>query len=222
MLVAGQGIAPDFESAGSGSDVCEERCPTGEKHEFECYESTGTISSQNMLIRAPELRREKVNDMSKAISHILQSLVFCICVAMLSSCGWVKETVGKASGKIAAKLQEKAYEDNQDIVPAGPPPALAQYELPPFSFATTDKEPHFAKMTICLGYEKNDALGEELKERNPQICHVIRVLASGKSFDEIKDVAGLVSFADEIKANINMVLVAGKISEVYFKEMTRN
>ncbi len=71
--------------------------------------------------------------MSKAISHILRPWCSHLCGNAVVR-GWVKETVGKRR-KDSRETAGKSYEDNQDIVPAGPPPALAQYELPPFSFA---------------------------------------------------------------------------------------
>ncbi len=55
-----------------------------------------------------------------------------------------------------------------DIVPAGPPPALAQYERRRL-LRHDEKEPHFAKMTICLGYEKNDAPAKSGREKSANL-----------------------------------------------------
>ena len=106
----------------------------------------------------------------------------------------------------------------QDIVAAGPPDPLDIYELPEFSKATNDAEPHFIKMIIVLGYEKNPELKNELNGRKDQIRHIINILLQSKRYDELDEVSDVITLSEEIRAHINAFLIAGRIKEVYFKE----
>ena len=70
---------------------------------------------------------------------------------------------------VSTYVQEKRYEREQDIVVAPPPPPLSHFDLPSFSVTTKDIEPHFAKITVSLGYEENVGLNAELVKRTVQI-----------------------------------------------------
>jgi len=118
--------------------------------------------------------------------------------------------------------QMKSYEQAQDITAAPPPEPLASYELPSFSKATADMEPHFIKITIAVGYEKSPELESELEIRNIEIEHAINILLQGKTYKELDTIEDQVTLAEEIKAHINIILMTGKIKEVYFKEFILN
>ncbi len=109
-----------------------------------------------------------------------------------------------------------------DIVVAPPPPPLAVFDLPTLSLAFTGEEPHFLKMTLALGYEKNSGLAKELSSRKGQLLHIIRVLAGGKKFSDLDTIQKKLEFVEEIKAHVNTVLMNGKIKEVYIKEFILN
>jgi flagellar basal body-associated protein FliL len=47
-------------------------------------------------------------------------------------------------------------------------------------------------------------------------------LLSGKKYDELRSVEDKVGLAEEIKSHLNVLLIAGKIKEVYFKEFIVN
>ncbi|MCX8122830.1 MAG: flagellar basal body-associated FliL family protein [Spirochaetes bacterium] len=123
---------------------------------------------------------------------------------------------------VAKYVQEQRYQREQDIVLAPPPPPLAHFDMPSFSITTNDPEPHFAKITISLGYEENVELNAELVQRTPQMQHVVNILLRDKSYEELNSVEDTVNLAEEIKAHINVLLLKGKIKEVYFREFVVN
>ncbi len=123
---------------------------------------------------------------------------------------------------VAKYVQESGYQKRQDIVAAPPPPPLASFELPDFSKTTADTEPHFIKMKIALAYETNVELNNELVQRRDQIQHVINIILQGKKYEDLDTVSDSVALAEEIKAHVNVILISGKVKEVYFKELVVN
>jgi flagellar FliL protein len=123
---------------------------------------------------------------------------------------------------VAKYVQESSYQKRQDIVAAPPPPPLASFELPDFSKTTSDADPHFIKMKISLAYEPNVQLNNELVQRRDQIQHIVNIILQGKKYEDLDSVTGTIALAEEIKAHVNVVLVSGKIKEVYFKELVVN
>jgi flagellar basal body-associated protein FliL len=123
---------------------------------------------------------------------------------------------------VANYVQEKKYQREQDIVVAPPPPPLAHFDLPTFNVTTKDPEPHFVKVTLSLGYDGNPEMGAELGSRIVELQHVINILVGGKKYDELNSVEDKVGLAEEIKSHVNVLLIAGKIKEVYFKEFIVN
>jgi flagellar basal body-associated protein FliL len=119
-------------------------------------------------------------------------------------------------------VQEKSYEKEQDIVVAPPPQPLAHFDLPAFSMSTKDVEPHFAKISISLGYETSPELNAELGQRTVQIQHIINILMRSKSYEDLDTVEDVINLSEEIKAHVNVILIGGKIKEVYFKELVIN
>ncbi len=119
-------------------------------------------------------------------------------------------------------VQEQRYEREQDIVLAPPPAPLSHFDLPSFSVTTKDAEPHFAKLTVSLGYEDNVALNAELVQRTPQIQHIINIVLRGKKYEDMDSVEDTVNLSEEIKAHINTILISGKVKEVYFREFVVN
>lgn len=123
---------------------------------------------------------------------------------------------------VTKTVQEQRYKKEQAIVIAPPPPPLSHYDLPTFSVTTKDAEPHFAKITLSLGYEDSIELNAELVKRTPQIQHIINVMMSGKEFSDLDSVEDKINLADEIKSHINAILVDGKVKEIYFREIVIN
>jgi len=123
---------------------------------------------------------------------------------------------------VSKNVQERSYEKSQDIVAAPPPPPLNSFELPSFSKTTADTEPHFVKMKISIAYEPSIELNNELVKRKDQIQHIINIILQGKKYDDLDSVSDAVALSEEIKAHINVILISGKIKEVYFKELVVN
>jgi flagellar protein FliL len=123
---------------------------------------------------------------------------------------------------VARYVQESSYQKRQDIVAAPPPAPLAGFELPDFSKTTADAEPHFIKMKITLAYETNMELNNELVQRRDQIQHVVNIILQGKKYEDLDEVSDTIALAEEIKAHVNVILISGKIKEVYFKELVVN
>lgn len=123
---------------------------------------------------------------------------------------------------VSTYVQEKRYEREQDIVVAPPPPPLSHFDLPSFSVTTKDIEPHFAKITVSLGYEENVGLNAELVKRTVQIQHIVNIILRGKKYEDLDSVQDTINLSEEIKAHINVILVSGKIREVYFREFVVN
>ncbi|HPS58141.1 MAG TPA: flagellar basal body-associated FliL family protein [Spirochaetota bacterium] len=123
---------------------------------------------------------------------------------------------------VARNVQESMYDKSQDIIAQPSPDPLATYELPPFSSTTSDEEPHFLKLTLSLGYVPSPELNNELIRRKDEMQHIINILLQGKKFEDLDSVSDSLILSEEIKARINQRLNAGKIKEVYFKEIVRN
>jgi flagellar protein FliL len=123
---------------------------------------------------------------------------------------------------VARYVQESSYQKRQDIVAAPPPAPLSSYELPDFSKTTSDAEPHFIKMKISLAYEPNMELNNELVQRRDQIQHIVNIILQGKKYEDLDAVSDTIELAEEIKAHVNVILISGKIKEVYFKELVVN
>ena len=123
---------------------------------------------------------------------------------------------------VAKSVQSGDYEKRQDIVSAPPPPPLQVFELASFSRTTADIEPRFMKITVSLGYDLDIALSSELGQRRQELQHIINMVLQGKLFEDLNSITGALDLAEEIKANINVRLIAGRIKEVYFTEFLLN
>ncbi len=123
---------------------------------------------------------------------------------------------------VSKSVQESKYQKSQDIIAAPPPEPLAVYALPTFSKTTADAEPHFVKMTISLGYVTDPILSAELVNRKDEIQHIVNIILQGKTYEELNSVTGAITLAEEIKAHINIRLIAGKIKEIYYVEFVVN
>ncbi len=126
------------------------------------------------------------------------------------------------SYQVAKYVQNKSYQQAQDVIVAPPPPPLANFAIDPFTVTTNDEEPHFAKITLSLGYEDNIALNTELVQRKTQIRHLINIILRGKRFEDIDSIEDTISLSEEIKAQVNVILISGKVKEVYFTEFVVN
>ncbi len=116
------------------------------------------------------------------------------------------------------ELQYFRFFQGQNFEVAPPPPPLAKYALAPVAVATSDPEPHFVSVTISLGYAKNEELAVELENRSGQIAHMLNILLSQKKYGDMVTVEQKIELAQEIKNQINVPLISGKIEEVYIEK----
>ncbi len=123
---------------------------------------------------------------------------------------------------VSRYVQERSYQKEQDIVVAPPPPPLSHFSLPDFAITTNDAEPHFAKISISLAYEDSVELNTELVKRTVQMQHLINIVLRGKRYEDLDSVEDTIGLAEEIKAHLNVILISGKIKEVYFREFVVN
>ena len=113
----------------------------------------------------------------------------------------------------------RAGEDaGPDVIVAPPPQPLATFDLPAFSGPTADEEPHFFKLTIALAYHADPGLKKELAAQENRIRHIVNIMLHDKKYEDLDTVSGKIDLVEEIKAQVNMSLESGKISEVYIKE----
>jgi flagellar FliL protein len=119
---------------------------------------------------------------------------------------------------VSSCYQQIKCAQKQDLLVAPPPAPLAHYTPPSFSFSTADAEPHFCRVTVGLGYEASGELALELRSRSDQISHIVRLVLNTKKYADIATLEKKIDLAEEIKKHINVVLVSGKVSDVYFIE----
>ncbi len=120
---------------------------------------------------------------------------------------------------VSKYMVEASYAREQQILTAPPPPPLAHFDLKEFAVSTKDETPHFIKLELSLGYQKDDMkLQTELIERTVQIRHIINILLSGKRHQDLDSVEEKIDLAEEIKASINIILRNGQVKEVYYRE----
>jgi flagellar FliL protein len=100
---------------------------------------------------------------------------------------------------------------------------LESMTLSPFSINTNDvDEPHFLRLVVVLGYEK-DASAEfkgELINRMVEFQDLIITIVGSKRFDQLNGEENRSRIKEEIKRQINSRLQNGEIEEVYFTEFT--
>ena len=123
---------------------------------------------------------------------------------------------------ISKMVQESSYQKRQDMVAAQPAPPLKIFKMESFSKTTNDAEPHFIKLTLSLGYKDNMELQNELINRKVQIRDIINTILHAKKHEELKTIISEMELKDEIRNHINMILVKGKVEEIYFAEFIIN
>lgn len=158
--------------------------------------------------------------MKLKVIYILGIAIFCFSLYALP----VASQNAKSENSKSTHLQEKKSSnyDEMEMSVAPPPAPLLSFSLPVFSGTTADSEPHFYKIEVVLGYEKNAELSRELASRKEPIRQVVNIILHSKSYSDINSIEGTINLSDEIKAHLNVLLMSGKIKEIYFKEFVIN
>lgn len=71
------------------------------------------------------------------------------------------------------------------------------------------------KMDLVLSSKESE---EEIKKKKPEIRDIIITTLSGKRFNDIATLEGKMRLRDELKENINKILMTGKVLNIYFTE----
>lgn len=122
---------------------------------------------------------------------------------------------------IMNSMISKKSEEVYRTVKITPKPApLAIFMLDDFRINTADiDEPRFVRVKINLAYNQgNKQLQNELVERKIQLRDVILRILNRKEKRDIDTVEGKERLKEEIKKEINNVLMNGEIEDVYFDE----
>ena len=80
-----------------------------------------------------------------------------------------------------------------------------------------DSGRRYLKLSIKLELS-TEKLGEEIREKMPEIQDSILILLSSKSYHDIADVAGKLRLRTEIIERINHTLTTGEVKKIYFTD----
>ena len=146
---------------------------------------------------------------SKIVKILLWLVGLVLLMASMFGISWV----------VVSYVNERTSQTEEGRLIAPPPMPRLHYDLPAFSVSTSDQEPHFAKVTVSLGYsEENLTLNQELVKRVIEIRHIVNMLLSSKKYEDMDTLEDKLGLAEEIKSHINVILRDGKIEDVYFPE----
>jgi len=121
---------------------------------------------------------------------------------------------------INSVMSKKSEEVYRTVKITPKPQPLAIFMLDDFRINTADiDEPRFVRVKINLGYNAgNRQLQNELVERKIQIRDVVLRILNRKEKRDIDTVEGKERLKEEIKKEINNILINGEIEDVYFDE----
>lgn len=163
-------------------------------------------------------KEEKVSFFSKIktrLSKILGLLIGAILIILIS--------VG-ISYIISSYVNKRDIREIEGKIVIPPPPP---YETVDFGEYTVnipgeDEEPHFIRARIVLAYgtERDFTLAAEISKRRPQISHIINIILSSKTKNDLETPEQKRNLAIEIREQLNQILQSGKIKDVYFTSIT--
>ncbi len=105
---------------------------------------------------------------------------------------------------------EAAKKPNPEILPV--------FALKPFVVNLADKKSRrYLKVTMKLELSNEDLL-EEVDKRRAQLRDVVLTLLSSKTADEISTMEGKFLLRQDIIKRVNVNLVSGKVTKVYWEE----
>jgi flagellar FliL protein len=146
---------------------------------------------------------------SKIVKILLWVVGLVLLMASMFGISWV----------VVSYVNERRSQTEEGRLIAPPPLPRLHFDMPAFSVSTRDPEPHFAKVTVSLGYsEDNLNLNQELVKRGTEMRHIINLLLGSKKYEDLDSLEDKISLAEEIKSHINVILRDGKIEDVYFTE----
>ena len=97
------------------------------------------------------------------------------------------------------------------------PVILPVFALKPFVVNLADKKRRYLKVTMKLELS-NEELLEEIDKRRAQLRDVVLTLLSSKTASEIGTLEGKFLLRQDIIKRVNVNLVTGKVTKVYWEE----
>ena len=127
-----------------------------------------------------------------------------------------------ASVLLTKNANKKGYKEQDKPWVVKKPDPLSTLTLNEFKLSTADKkDTHFVGINIALGYKMNDMkLASELNARRAEIRDLINEIIMSKKKDEIDDYQEQQELKEEILERINQILQEGKISKVFFTDVS--
>jgi flagellar FliL protein len=153
-------------------------------------------------------KEEDTGEKKKSPMKLVIILLVVLLLAGGGVVGWMmmrgdKDTTGAAAGSKPA-----AQEVDEGI------------SYPMDTFVTNLADPggkRYIKTKITLEYT-DEKLGDELKQRLPQLRDVILSLLGSKTLADIQGIDGKIALRTELIRQINQILKTGKIRNLYFTE----
>ncbi len=124
-------------------------------------------------------------------------------------------TMAKNANTPEEILKEEEKKEEKKKVEKG---EKVTYELDPFIVNLMDENGRRylrVKMDLVLSSKKAQ---EEIEKKKPEIRDAILMTLSGKRFMDIASLEGKMRLRDEIKENVDKLLMSGKVLDVYFTE----
>ncbi|MCB1171081.1 MAG: flagellar basal body-associated FliL family protein [Leptospiraceae bacterium] len=111
---------------------------------------------------------------------------------------------------------EEQFKEVSSLAVVDPPPALQSHNFGrPFQIPL--KDGGTIKLEISLGFEQDASkLAAEIQSRDSQIRQIIRSTLARHTAKSLETARAKLKLRDELRSDINSILEAGAIREVYF------
>lgn len=139
-------------------------------------------------------------------------LVIILLVVVLLMGGGVVGWMMMQGGQEASSAGGGSGAASQDVVQS--------ISYPMATFVVNLNDPggkRYLKTKIDLEYT-DEKLGDELKQRLPQLRDMILLLLSSKTLEDIQGIDGKIALRTELITHINQILTTGKIRNLYFTQ----
>ena len=180
-------------------------------------------------VEKPE-EKKKEEPKKKDILGLLLMLLVTLNLAAVAGMGFfmqklwhhVQEMQGEIQ-KIATQESEAAKKEKNPMGKELPPKEMGTlYGLESFLVNIgSDQGSKFLQAQMEL--ELSDAaVQDEITRKKPAVRDAVILLLSSRTFNELKDVAGIKKLRTDIIKSINNLLTSGKVKEVYFTQFHFN
>ncbi|RLB11556.1 MAG: flagellar basal body protein FliL [Deltaproteobacteria bacterium] len=124
-------------------------------------------------------------------------------------------SVANANAEAQKQEEEKKEKKEKEVVKVKDEVIC---ELEPFIVNLMDENGRrYLRVKMNLELSSKEA-EDEVKKKMPEIRDTILMTLSGKKFADIANLEGKMRLRDEIKENVDKILLSGKVLQVYFTE----